>query len=94
MVRNAAARGLLVHGGRDAVGGEDDDGPLGDLLGLLHEDGAALLQRLHDVGVVHDLLAYVDGRAILLQRPLDRLHRSVDARAVTAGLGDQDTAGR
>src|SRR5690606_10541954 len=35
-----AAGGLLVHGGRDAVGGEHDDGPLGHLIGLLDEDRA------------------------------------------------------
>ena len=40
--------------------------------------------------VVHDLLAHVDRRAVLLQRPLDRLDRPVDAGAVAAGLGQQD----
>ena len=86
--------GLLVHGRGHAVGREDDDRPLGDLLGLLDEDRAAILQGLHDVGVVHDLLADVDGRAVLLKRLLDRLDRAVDPRAVTARLGYQDTTGR
>ena len=44
--------------------------------------------------VVHDLLAHVHRRAVLLQRPLDRLDRPVDAGAVAAGLGQQDALAR
>ena len=68
----AARRGLLVHRRRDAVGGEDDDRALGHLVGLVDEDRAALLERGDDVLVVHDLLAHVDGRAVELERLLDR----------------------
>ncbi len=89
MVRRLRARGLLVHLGRDAVGREHDDGALGHLVGLLDEDRAALLERLHDVQVVHDLLADVDRRAVVLERVLDGLHRAVDAGAVAARLGEQ-----
>ena len=61
----------------------------------LDEDRARLGQRLDDVDVVHDLVADVDRGAVLLERALDGLDRSVDARAVAARLGEQDPfAGR
>ena len=80
--------GLLVDGRRDPVRGEDDDGALGHLLGLLHEDRAALLEGAHDVRVVHDLLAHVDRGAVLLQGLLDGDDRSVDTGAVSPGVGE------
>src|SRR4051794_16941454 len=86
--------GLLVHDRRDTVGAEHDGRALGHLVGLLDEHRAALLQRLDDVLVVHDLLAHVDRRAVGLQRLLDRDHGPVDARAVAPGCGEQDTSGR
>ena len=46
--------------------------------------GPALAQLLDDVLVVDDLLAHVHGRAVDLERAFDRLHRPVDARAVSA----------
>ena len=67
--------------------------PSGTSLGLVHEDRAALLQRADHVRVVHDLLADVDGRAVALQRLLDGLHRTVNPRAVAAGLREQDASG-
>ena len=56
-----AAGGVLVHRGRDAVGGEDDHLALGHLGLLLDEDRAALGELLDHVLVVDDLLAHVDG---------------------------------
>ena len=95
IVRRAAVARLRVHRGRDAVGGEHQQRALGHLVGLVDEDRAALLERLDDVPVVDDLLAHVDRRAVLLQGLLDRLDGAVDARAVAAGLGQQDAfAGR
>ena len=82
--------GLLVDDRGHAVGGEDDRGALGHLVGLVDEDGATLLQRGHDVLVVHDLLAHVDRRAVELERLLDRDHGAVDARAVAARRRQQD----
>jgi hypothetical protein len=72
------------------VRGEHDQRARRDLVGLVDEDRAALGEGLHDVHVVHDLLAHVHRRAVLLQRPFDRLDRPVDAGAVAAGLGQQD----
>ena len=79
-----------MHARGDAVGGEDDDRALGHLGLLLDEDRAALAQLLDDVLVVDDLLAHVDGRAVELERALDRLHGAVDARAVAARRGEQE----
>ncbi len=69
--------------------------PSGTVGGVVDEDRTALLERLDDVPVVDDLLAHVDGRAVLLEGLLDGLDGAVDARAVAAGLGQQDSfAGR
>ena len=86
-LRSAAS---TVHGRGDAVRGEHHDGALGHLVGLVDEDGARLGQRLDDVPVVHDLVADVDGRAVLLERALHGLDGAVDARAVPARFGEQD----
>ena len=68
--------------------------PSRHLVGVVDEDRAALGERLHDVHVVHDLLADVDGGAVLLERALDGLDGPVDAGAVAAGLGQQDSLGQ
>src|SRR4029079_13824942 len=47
-------------------------------------------QVLDDVAVVHDLVAHIDGRPVLLERALDDLDRAHDAGAETAGLGQND----
>ena len=49
-----------------------------------------LAQRLHDVLVVDDLLAHVDGRPVQLERALDGLDGTVDAGAVAARGGEQE----
>src|SRR5690606_33401688 len=61
---------------------------------LFDEDGALLLQGLHDVLVVHDLVPDVDGGPVLLEGLLDGDHGAVHTRAVTTGGGEQDTAAR
>ena len=86
-------RCVLVDRRGDAVGGEDDDLPLGHLALLLDEDRAALGELLDHVLVVDDLLADVDRRAVQLQRPLDRLHRAIDAGAVAARGCQEDPLG-
>ena len=86
--------GVLVHRRGDAVGAEDDEGALGNLGLLLDEDRAALAQLLDDVLVVDDLLADVDGRAVDVERVLDRLHGAVDPGAVTARGRQEDARGR
>jgi hypothetical protein len=82
--------GVLVHGRGDAVGGEDDHLSLRHLGLLLDEDRAPLGELLDDVLVVDDLLADVDGGAVAVERPFDRLDGTVDAGAVAARGGQQD----
>ena len=77
--------GLARHGLRHAMGGKDDRLPgFGNLVQFLDEDGATRLQPLDDVTVVHDLVADIDRRTILLERQDDDLDRPVDAGAKAA----------
>ena len=95
IVRRFRSRASRAHRGRHAVRREHQQRTLGHLVGVVDEDRAALLERLDDVPVVDDLLAHVDGGAVLLEGLLDGLDGAVDARAVAAGLGQQDAfAGR
>ena len=48
-----------------------------------------LRQRLDDVAVVHDLVAHVDRRPVLLQGALDGLDGAVHAGAVATRFGEQ-----
>ena len=71
--------------------GEDGDRALGDrVVELVDEDRAALAQGLDHVLVVDDLLAHVDRRAVQVERVLDGLHRTIDARAVAARGREQE----
>src|SRR5207247_8898453 len=54
------------------------------------EDGAEPLQPLDDVVVVDDLVADVDGRAVLFEQDLDDLDRAVDPGAEGARSREQD----
>ena len=72
------------------MGGEDDARALGDLVGLLHEDGPAFGQGLDDELVVDDLLTHVDGGSVELERFLDDVDRAIDPRAVASGRCQQD----
>ena len=71
---------------------KDGDGPDRHLVDLVDEDRALRLQVAHDVQVVHDLLADVDRRAVLVERPLDGLDRALDPRAVATRCGEQHDA--
>jgi hypothetical protein len=77
-------------GGRDPVRAEDDVRARRHLVDLLHEDGTLRFELGHDMDVVDDLLADVDGGAVALERLLDGDDGAVDARAVAAGRGEQD----
>src|SRR5262249_25599733 len=86
------ARLCGVHDGlRDAMRAEHRHRAIGDLIELLDKARALALQRVDDMLVVHDLMADIDGLAILLERALDDVDRPDDARAKTARLGKYDT---
>jgi hypothetical protein len=89
-----ARGGRRADGRRDAVRREHEARALGHLVGLVHEDRAAVAQRLHDVLVVHDLLAHVHRGAVGLEGLLDRHDGTVDAGAVAARRGEQHALGR
>ena len=93
IVRRLTGGGVVVNGGGDAVGGEDDHLALGNLGLLLDEDRAALGKLLDHVLVVDDLLTDVDRGAVEVEGALDRLHGAVDAGAVAARSGEQDPPG-
>ena len=57
---------------------------------LFNEDGALVFEVIDDIGVVHDLVAYIDGRAELDDGALDDFDGPVHAGAKTARLGQQD----
>jgi len=54
------------------------------------EDGASLLESAHDVDVVHDLLAHVDGLPVVQKRALNRVDGPLDSGAIAAGRGQKD----
>ena len=60
-----------MDGGRDAMSGEDDGRPLGDLLDLVDENRASGLKGGNDVLVVNDLPADVHRCAVEIERLLD-----------------------
>ena len=90
-VEHVAGLGRGRHGLGHAMCRKDHGGVgFGDLVQLLHKNGAFRLQGLDHVAVVDDLVAHVDGRPELLQRQLDDLDGAVDAGAEAARSGQQD----
>src|SRR5260370_27713891 len=62
----------------------------GHLVQFLDEAGALGLERFDDIAIMHDLVADIDRRAILLQRALDDLDGADDPGAKPARLGKND----
>jgi hypothetical protein len=63
---------------------EDDVGAARHLVDLFDEDRPLLLEGRHDMHVVHDLLAHVDGRSVPLEGLLDGHDGAVDTGAVAS----------
>ena len=80
---------LFAHERRDAVGRKDAQRAPRHLVELVDEHGAAPLQVVGDVHVMHDLLAHVDRRAVALERPLDDLDGPPRAGAERPRPGQQ-----
>src|SRR5262249_22984000 len=79
----------LVHRRCNAVRRQHEPSALGHAFLAVDEDCAAPLEIAHDVHVVHDLLAYVDRRAVQLEGSLDRFDRSLDACTEPARRGEK-----
>ena len=86
----AEGRGVRVHRRGDAVRRVDDRRATRRVTLVVDEDRAAGLEVAHHVEVVDDLLADVDRRAVVLERPLDRLDGALDSCAVAARGGEED----
>ena len=69
------------------MGGKNGEGAFGDFVQFLDEAGALVLQRRHDMLVVHDLVAHIDGLAELIERLFDDIDGADDAGAKAAWLG-------
>jgi len=72
------------------VRGEHAHRPLRHIGLTLDEDHATLAQPLHDVLVMHDLLADIHRRTVNLERAFDRLHGTIHPRAISARRREQD----
>ena len=94
MTRSFRAAALARHLRRDAVGREDGRRAVGHLVELLHEAHAAGLEVAHDVAVVDDLAADVDGALEAVEGEVHDLDGAHDARAEAAGRGEEDPLDR
>ena len=78
---------------RDPVGTKDKERAFGDFGWILHEYRALRPERLHDVTVVDNLVAHVDGGAEALEGLFDDFNRPIHTRAEAAGARKQDAHG-
>src|SRR5262249_8851453 len=75
----------------NAVRREDHRLPgIGDLVELLDEDGALLLQSLDHMPIVDDFMAHIDRRAVALEGERDDMDRALDAGAEAARAAEHD----
>ena len=81
---------LLLDTPGDAVGAEDGDSVRRDLGEILDKMRALGLEAFDHVLVVHDLMAHIDRRAVLLQGALDDLDGADHAGAKAARLSKYD----
>ena len=85
-----ARTGFPLNGLAHAVGAEHQRRARRHVGQLLDEDRAFLLQVIDHIGVVNDLMAHVNRRAKLGQRPLDDFNGAVHPGAKAAWLGQKD----
>ncbi len=93
-VEHVAPLRLGRHRLGHAVGGEDDRTIARRFFEMFDEHRAEPSQPVDDVGVVDDLVAHIDRRAILQQRLLDDLNRAVHPSTKAAWTGQQDVKRR
>jgi len=83
----------LANRGRDTVGRVDHSRAFRNLVQLIDEDRALFRQIVHDIAVVHDLFAHVDGSAKGIESNLHNVDCPHNAGAEAAGLQQEDTFG-
>ena len=79
----ATRAGFALHRLAHAMGREHQGSAGWHVVQLLNKNSAARFQVVHHVGVVHDLVAYVDGTAKLGQGPFHNLNCTVHPGAET-----------
>jgi hypothetical protein len=79
----------LADRGRDAMGGVNDPRTVGDLFDLVDEDRAFLGQLVHNIAIVDDFAANVDGRSEGLEGDANDVNGTYDTRAEATGLEEQ-----
>ena len=73
------------------MGAENGDGAFGYFVQLFDEARALVLQRIHDMLVVHDLVAHIDRLAILIERLFHDIDGAHDSGTEAARLGKNNS---
>jgi len=91
-IKNAetASLGFALNGLAHAVRAEHQGGASRHVIERLNENRSARLEVVDHMGVVHDLVAHVNGSTKLFERPFDDVDGAVDPRTKPPGLGQQD----
>ena len=85
---------FLPDGLRHAMCAENDDRPFRDFVQLFHKDSALLPERIHHMTAVNDLVTYIDGSAVLLERQIHDIDRPIDTGTKPTGIGEIDLHSR
>ena len=86
----ATLSGFLMDTLGDAMGAEDHRGVIGDFGQLLDEHRSLLSQPIHNILIVHDLMAHIDRRFEQFQRSFHNSNGAVHTGAKTARIGKSD----
>src|SRR5699024_5078676 len=86
----SAPLGLVLDRFGDAVGTENDNGVIGNLIEFLDKHGATLTQAIHHIAVMNHFMANIDGWPEHVQGTVDDFNGAVDARAETTRVGKTD----
>jgi hypothetical protein len=73
----------------DAVSAENERGTVGDVIDILDEDCAALLEPIDDEPVMDDLMADINRGAVEIKYALDDLDGAVDTGTESTGVCEQ-----
>ncbi len=87
---HVATLGIGRHRLRNTVCRKDQGASPWDFVEFLHENGTFRLQVVDDMPVVNDLVALHTPGAVLLQRQLHNLDRTIHPGAEAAGGSDVD----